>query len=127
MSEQPYDRLTVDQIRAMAAIDQIQSTAATCAVDQAAEGPVSPRKEGAITQALRELSTTVGNLEGEIAELASRIDPILKPASEKLTSPSQNEVSMPPKSPMEITVGDILREVQAVGRRLVALNNRIDL
>lgn len=111
MSEQPYDRLTVDQIQ----------------VKAATEGPVSPRTEGAIMQALRELRTTVGNLEGEIAELAGRIDPILKPAFENPTSPSQNEVPTPPKSSMEITVGDIRREVQAVGRRLVALNNRIDL
>lgn len=118
MNEQPYDRLTIDQIRAMAAIDQIRS---------AAEAPVSPKKEGAIAKALQELSTTVGSLEGEIAELADRIDPILKPASEKLTSPSQNEVPMPPPSPMEITVGAILRAVQAVGSRLVDLNNRIDL
>lgn len=116
MSEQPYDRRILDR-----------ATAAACAVDQAAEGPVSPRKEGAIMQALRELRTTAGHLEGEIAALASRIDPILKPASEKLTSPSQNDVPMPPKSSMEITVGDIRREVQAVGRRLVALNDRIDL
>ena len=118
MSEQPYDRLTPDQIRARAAAH---------AIDQAAEGPVSPKKEGAIMQALRELRATVGNLEGDIAELASRIDPILKPASETLAPPSQNGVPTPPKSSMEITVGDIRREVQAVGRRLVALNQRIDL